>query len=577
MKKWIRWQGIIIFVGVVAAIVIFVSIFAGSLVAKAVETAGTRAVGARVDVADADVSLFPAGLVLEGVQVTNPDAPMTNAVEIGRVGLTLDIAHLLSRKIIVREMIVGGVRFNTQREKSGAVRPKEKTASPSPDSEETGLQLPSFDIKDVPSLLAKEQLSCLNKIEGLRADMNGQKKKFEQQMDSLPDKKTFDAYEARVKKLKSGSSGFGNILGKVKEAAALKKEIERDIDKVKNVQKEVQASVSGFQGQVAKMARCPQEDFQRIRDKYGLSPQGLGNITNLILGPKYAGWVSKGLAWYEKIAPMLEGGDQGAAEPDVDEPLRGKGRNVKFKEAAALPDFLIERTDVSMTIPAGDMAGIVRNITPDQDLLGEPLTWELSGKELSGLDSALVDGVFDHVVPVKAKDTVRGRISGYRLENLSLSDSSQLAVELEGALLDCRFDISIQGDVIDSSMNFVFEKVRFSDPKTDQPSLIGDAVASALSGVSGFAVQTKISGTLDNYDIKLKSDLDQVLSKAVSGLVKQHTAKFEKQLKQAIFAKTAAPMESLKGDMGGFDLINKELKNRLNMGNSMLGSLDKML
>ena len=98
MKKWIRWQGIIIFVGVVAVIVIFVFIFAGSLVGKAVEKAGTRAVGARVDVADADVSLFPAGLVLEGVQVTNPDAPMTNAVEIGRVGLTLEIGHLLSRK-----------------------------------------------------------------------------------------------------------------------------------------------------------------------------------------------------------------------------------------------------------------------------------------------------------------------------------------------------------------------------------------------------------------------------------------------------------------------------------------------
>ena len=107
MTKWIRGWGLGAFL-VVAAILVCVWIFlVDGWVRYLIEEAGTEAVGAKVELDAADLSLFPAGLTLSRLQVTNPKAPMTNAVEMAKVTMGLDGLHLLRRKVIVEEMAVG--------------------------------------------------------------------------------------------------------------------------------------------------------------------------------------------------------------------------------------------------------------------------------------------------------------------------------------------------------------------------------------------------------------------------------------------------------------------------------------
>ena len=120
MAKWIRWWGIGVFV-VVAAILGCVWVFlVDGWVKNLIEEVGTESVGAKVELDGADLSLFPAGLMLTRVQVTNPKAPMTNAVEIAKVVMVLDGLNLLRRKVIVEEMALEGIRFATPRATSGA-------------------------------------------------------------------------------------------------------------------------------------------------------------------------------------------------------------------------------------------------------------------------------------------------------------------------------------------------------------------------------------------------------------------------------------------------------------------------
>ena len=121
MKGWIRWKGLIAFVVAVVAIVLVWFLAVDAVVRRAIEIAGTRAVGARVDLAAADLSLFPTGLTLSGLAVTNPDAPMENAVEVGKMTMDLDPGYLIRRKVIVNNLEVEGLAFNTPRKKSGEV------------------------------------------------------------------------------------------------------------------------------------------------------------------------------------------------------------------------------------------------------------------------------------------------------------------------------------------------------------------------------------------------------------------------------------------------------------------------
>ena len=123
--RWIRWPGVIAFAVITALLAAVWWLLVDGLIECAIERAGTQAVGAKVELAAADLTLFPLGLTLNGLEVTDPDAPMTNAVEVQRISFLMDGLNLLRRKVLVNEMTVDGVRFGTPRKTSGAIGKQE--------------------------------------------------------------------------------------------------------------------------------------------------------------------------------------------------------------------------------------------------------------------------------------------------------------------------------------------------------------------------------------------------------------------------------------------------------------------
>ena len=59
--------------------------FLDATVRRSIEAIGTELVGAKVDLAEADVRLREGSVTLRGLQVTNPDAPMTNLFEVDEI------------------------------------------------------------------------------------------------------------------------------------------------------------------------------------------------------------------------------------------------------------------------------------------------------------------------------------------------------------------------------------------------------------------------------------------------------------------------------------------------------------
>ncbi|MBW1675831.1 MAG: hypothetical protein JRJ79_04345 [Deltaproteobacteria bacterium] len=83
--KWVRWQGLIAFVVVVIVVMGVWFFVVDSAIEAVIEKTGTHVVGAKVELEDADLSISPLGLSLTGLQVTNPDEPMSNAVQVDRM------------------------------------------------------------------------------------------------------------------------------------------------------------------------------------------------------------------------------------------------------------------------------------------------------------------------------------------------------------------------------------------------------------------------------------------------------------------------------------------------------------
>ena len=572
--KWIRWWGLGAFV-VIAAILGCVWIFlVDGWVKYLIEEAGTEAVGAKVELDAADLTLFPAGLKLARLQVTNPKKPMTNAVEIASVNMGLDGLNLLRRKVIVEEMTLEGVRLGTPRATSGA------TQEISPQEEESGtfsIDLPSLEVPDVKNILEQEDLETIRLIETLKADLKREKETWKSRLKELPGKAQLAEYKKRVKNLKKAKKGgLKGILGGVEEVQSMKQDIEKEIASLKGAKKEFEDKMALLRTRFDQIKSAPQRDIQHLKAKYNLSPQGLANMSQTLLGSKIGSWVRQGASWYERAKPFLEGAEAlGGSEagPEVQKPLRGKGLDVHFKEAHPLPDFLIRLTKVSVNLGMGDLAGTVHNITTDQPTLRQPTTFAFSGEQLKGVKSVALEGALNHVVPTDSKDQLTLQAKGYELANLVLSKDDKWPVALTSGLGDMKMNAELNGQALTANGTGNLRDLQLSAGNEGDTNPLTKALSSAVTDISQLSIQADVQGTLEQQDVTLSSDLDRILQNAAGKMVNELAAKFGAELQSAISAKIAKPMQDLKSNLSGFNKIAKDLTDRLAQENDVLKSL----
>ncbi len=568
MKKWIRWPGFGLFAVLVLLLSAFSLLFIDGFMERMLESQGSRLVGARVDLDKADLSFMPLGLTLFRLQVTNPDEPMRNGVEIDRLAMGIDSLHLLERKVIIDEMAVQGVRFDTPRQKSGALTQKGRPEKHG--KEGTGFKMPQLQVADVKDVLSRETLETLELARNFEEQLARDQAQWQQRLADLPDQQKLTSYQARLQKVKS-SSGLAGLVTGATELEAVRKEVKADLDQLKKAQNDFTALSDSYQGKLAQLKNAPQQDIKRLVDKYGLSAQGFGNMSALLFGEKIGGMVRTGSSWYEKAQPLLQRQKNKQKSAEVIKPLRGKGVTVRFKEDAPLPDFLIRKIDASVVLAAGELRGTINNVTPDQDVLGAPMTLAFAGDKLQGLRSLRLDGVFDHVQPDKVQDSLTLQLRDYEVRKTTLSSAKQFPVTLASALADLSVGAKLRNRDVDATVLTSIKAATFTTDKAAQEgNLLSQALADAVAGVNRVEVKAVITGPVDDYSVGVSSDLDGVLKGAVSKTLTKQSAQFEQELKDAVMTKVKGPLAEATAGYGGLGSISDELAKRLQIGGSLL-------
>lgn len=580
MKKWLRWQGLIVF-GVVSCIILIFWIFlVDTIVKRTIEKVGTKVVGAKVELADADVQLFPPGLTLTNLQVTNPDSPMFNAVEAGRIDFSPDVLNLLKRKIIIDTMAIERVRFNTSRKASGAVSSQKQEKAPTgtqPDSPSAGTGLPSIQIPDIKDILAREKLESLDQVQNLQKEIDAAKVVWQNRLADAPDQKTFEQYQARAEKLQKDAKGISGALTIAPDLKKLQNDVSKDLEELSRIQKDFKKDTNTLKKKLDQLKSAPQKDIDRILNTYNFSADGLGNFSQLLFGDKITGRVQKAIFWYGKLKPFLEKAGPSEKKGVEATPDRRKGVNVRFKEEDPLPDLLAKLVHVSMIIPAGDMEGKIQQLTSDQQLLGIPLEFTFFGDSLEGIQSITIKGTLDHVHPNNSKDSVTVAVKQYSIKDLNLSQSEDLPIILKNGLAHLNLFADLQEDMLDVDVKLILDAVTLEAGKEADGNQLQQALHDALVDVSSFSINAEVTGPLDNYSVKITSDLDRVLRNAVGKQIKDLSDEFQDKLRAGIQDKIKGPVGEATGSMSGLDNINQEIASRMELGNDVSKSLIKGL
>jgi len=573
MGKWIRWQGVAAFSVVCIGLAALWWLVMDRLIERAIEKAGTAAVGAKVELDKADLTLFPLGLTLTRLQITDPDEPMTNAVEIGRIAGAVDGLNLLRRKVIIEEMAMDGVRFGTARRTSGAISEGPAKKAVEGRTGRGASVFPDLSLRDPKEILAREDLQSLKLAEVLRRDVEAEKLRWQKNLAELPDRAKLKAYQQRLENLKgTGRGGIGGIVGGVGEAAKLQEELKRDLDRLQAARQDFTRSRSDLRRRYDEAVNAPSADLRRLMEKYSLSGAGLANLSASLLGGAVGRWIEKGLGWHAKLDPLLSRTSTREGSAETVKPLRGKGVDVRFPEREPLPDLLVRLTRVSVEIPAGTVRGQIHNITPDQPVLGKPLTFTFAGDRLQGLKSIHLDGEINRMDPLKPLDKVAATLRGVQLANFSFGETGGIGLTLKQAAADLDARAGLSGPSLAAKLSSRIQSVEMAVRTKADAGPVAKAVRGALADVKAFRADAEISGTRQDYRIDFSSDLDQVLKNAVGRQIQAQLGKFQGDLQAAVMEKVKGPLGGANSEIAGLDGIGRELAERLNIADGLLKS-----
>ncbi len=572
MTKWIRWSGLIGFTVLIALLVAFWMFAAAPLIKMSIEKFGSQAVGAQIDVKDVSLNFNPLILAIEGVEITDKDAPMTNAVSFDRAKADMSLFPLLLGKSIIQDMSLEGVAFGTPRQTSGALvveEPTKEEDKPNAESqqEKTSVDTQLAETKSVSSqslpsadeILEREPLATVTRGEKFKSSLEVHKKELDDSISAVPDKSALAQYQKNLDKLLSGKlKSVKDFKNRKKALDELKSQFKKDQKAIKRAQLAIKEAKKDLGAQWPLLKKAPKEDLDNIKGKYTLDAAGTSNLAALLLGEDAGGYAKTGLEYYEKFSPLLEGGE----EADIVEEQQAKrleGKFVHFPTDRPLPDFWLKNLSFSAALPLGDVAVVVKDITHQQDVINKPTTIEAHGKELENIKALTLNGVLDHRVG-KGTDTFDLDIQQWKLSGLNLG--------LAGLELN-KSDLNLQGDVVftGSKMNAV-GKGQFSQAsfQSDDKTVLAKEMLGALRHIDQFNVNAKANGKLTKPDISLSSDLDSKLSRAFDKRIKER----QKQLELKLRKKLADKLLSYSGD------YQDQLK-ELNLADGSLGDASKAM
>lgn len=534
MLKWIRWPGLIAFAVVIGGVFAFFLLAAAPLAKSAIETFGTMVNGAKVEVKSVGLSFAPLGIRIQGLQVADEQAPMTNALAFDSAVAELELAPLFAGRGIIKELSIQGLVFGSERTTSGFVAKKEAPKKEAEEPSKIKEALDSVELPDPKEILAKETLKTEVLGEEFKHSLEKNKAELNQRLAAVPDEAALKKYEDDLKKITSGDiKSLEDFTQRKKQLDELKQSFKADQQAVEAARKAIRDSKTTMAAQLKGLKDAPSEDLKNIKEKYSLDAAGATNLTAMLFGDEAGEWASKTLYWYEKIKPYLASDDSAQDEVGKVEkpaPSARNGRLIHFPTNDPWPSFLVRKAHASAALDWGNLQIDAEDITHQPKVLGRPARLAAQGKNLSAMDALKLNVVLDHRQS-PGIDTLKLNIDNWRPDAMKLGVAG---IQLADAVTQVQASATVSGNQLEATGGASFAQVNFSGNSSNT---FERELTAALSGIKQFAVNGEAKGRLTSPKVGISSDLDKQLSHAFNQRINEKQKEFEEQLKQEINAK----------------------------------------
>ncbi len=553
--KYIRWKALLPLSVLLGLMVVWGVFFADWTLKLAVEKGGTAAVGAKVDLAKADLGILSGNVRLEGLQVTNPNAPMTNLVDIEELVFDVGLLPALEKKVVIDTVAARGIRFNTPRQVSGALPPKPKVEGEEESSSEviarfkSQIKVPPLELATLTqsvnvAAISADSLATLREARHTIAYADTARDKLLADLQAADPRPTLDSAEALARRLQNANLrtlGLPGARQAVTDVRRTLRELGQVDDRLKAFEAETRGNAAGLQARLAAIPAARTEDYAYARSLLKLPSFEVPSIGPQLFSDLIAEQMAGVLYWVDRAEKHLPPGLQRRTQPGPQR-VRASGTDVLFPKEMVYPQFLMRVAELSLTLggegaAVGNYDARIVGLTTQPAVYGAPTTFALSRSEGQvGPSDIRVNGFFDHrQSPVR--DTLAAQLAGIELPVFPLgglggevvlgNGLSTVALERRGEELRGRWlwrapQVTWRRDST---------RARPSDARA---AFVEDELWRAIARVDSVEIDAEIEGTLRAPRLRVRTNIAEAVSNALKAQLADEVRRAEQQVRARV-------------------------------------------
>jgi uncharacterized protein (TIGR03545 family) len=523
-------------------------LFVDKWVESEIENAGETVIGAKVEIDDLKIKLFPLSIEWAKIQVANPYDPWTNLFETGNLKFEMDANQLLRKKYIIETVEVNGLAIGSKRTTSGAlpesIRKKstlltaEKTFRKTADDFISQLKqtTPIFDLAKLKgnfnpdSLIKILDIKTVAKLDSIKQQVTRASNQWDASINDFETSKTkILDIEAKVKMIDPQQlTNVQNIVNAITIVDNSIKSVSEIKITFESRYKSINSDINTIASSVDSVDDIVKRDFQHLKEMARLPSINTPSIAQLIVGNEMYKRVT-GYLGYADIARQNIKKYQ--PEPEYEKPNRLAGQNIQFPSPDTYPKFWIKQIIISGREKDGDLfvgKGSIRNISDNQNITGLPITADLEG-DLTNKRSVKISGMVDRRKETPF-DEYSASLIGVPTGEFKLGKSDFLPSILKDGILSSSVKLALPGNSFDTNADFKFSNFILQFEK-DPKNIFESIVRQVLERVKEFNVNLRMWNTKGSIQIALATDLDNQIAKRLQEVVGEELVKLQNQLK----------------------------------------------
>jgi uncharacterized protein (TIGR03545 family) len=542
-----------------------------------IEYVGTQANGAEVNVDGVSTSFIRGSFDLERLQVTDPERPTHNALEIGNVHFSYLWDALLRMKFVVQEASINNVMLASPRATPGHVLPP-KPATPSKleaiqdqvfaqvknryGGNVLGDVLALLEGGDYQDQLAKirETLKSEARVKSMIADVNGKKEFWDGKVKQLSDTSKLKEIEQTVAAVRGEKNLVQQAQG-VQKLTGLLGDVHKHYKEIEKSSKQLQAEVTAITKYPQELQGLVNEDIAALKNRFAIPQLDFKDMAMHLFAGQFAEYIAKARKYQAVAEQYLP--EKKKEENEVIPPKRSEGKYYQFPITTGYPLFWLKKAAISSKGTkdsySGQVSGELTNVTTSPSQIGKPVVLDLQGdfpaSKINGV-RAVLTADFTRAV---GKQSALIQVNSFAVPEKLFVNDEKLKFGFLSANGSTTLTANLQEQELQMSWTSALTKPQFLVETSNK--LAKEMLTNIVNNIPVITINGNARGSFSNLAMDISSNLGTELGQGFTREIGAKVAEAQGKINALVDEKINKPKQELLAAIGGNTNNLKDLGN----------------